>query len=69
MGVYVYIINIIDDYGNSIIDSVTFTVEDTTDPAIISAPSDLTVEFGYTGQSVSWTATDANPNTYTIELQ
>jgi len=27
------------------------------------------VEFGYTGQSLSWTATDANPDTYTIELQ
>jgi len=26
------------------------------------------VEAGYTGQSLSWTATDANPDTYTIEL-
>ena len=27
------------------------------------------MEYGYTGQSLSWTATDANPDTYTIELQ
>ena len=39
------------------------------DPIIISAPSDFTVEAGYAGQSLSWTATDANPDTYTIELQ
>ena len=27
------------------------------------------MEFSYTGQSKFWTATDANPDTYTIELQ
>jgi hypothetical protein len=27
------------------------------------------VEEGYAGQSISWTATDATPDTYTIELQ
>jgi predicted amidohydrolase len=69
VGSYVYTVNFTDDYGNFIIDSVTFTVGDTTNPTIISAPSDLTVEFGYTGQSISWRATDSNPNTYTIELQ
>ena len=69
VGVYVYMVNFTDDYDNSIIDSITFTVGDTTNPSIISAPSDLTVEFGYTGQSLSWTATDPYPNTYTIELQ
>jgi len=67
--VYVYIINFTDDSGNSIINSTTFTVDDTTSPNIISTPSDLTVEFGYTGQNLSWTVTDANPNAYTIELQ
>ena len=44
-------------------------IVDMTNPIIISAPSVLTVEFGYTGQILSWTATDLNPNTYTIELQ
>ena len=38
-------------------------------PIIINALSDFTVEYGYTGQSLSWTATDPNPGTYTIELQ
>jgi len=69
VGVYIYTVNFTDDYGNSIIDNVTFTVGDTTNPTIISAPSDLTVELGYTGQSLSWTATDPNPDTYKIELQ
>ena len=27
------------------------------------------MELGYTGESLSWTATDAHPDTYTIELQ
>ena len=37
-------------------------------PIISNAPSDFTVEVGYTGHNISWTATDANPDTYTIEL-
>ena len=69
VGSYIYIVNFTDDYGNSAIDSAAFTVEDTTDPIITITPSDLTVELGYTGQSFSWTATDSNPDTYTIELQ
>jgi hypothetical protein len=69
VGSYIYTITFTDDYDNFITDSVTFTVDDTTNPTITNAPSDLTVEFGYTGQSISWTATDANPDTYTIELQ
>jgi hypothetical protein len=69
VGVYVYTVNFTDSYGNDRTDSVTFTVDDTTDPNITDAPSDLIVEFGYTDQSISWTATDLNPDTYTIELQ
>ena len=69
VGSYIYTVNFTDDHGNSIIDDVTFTVGDATNPTITSAPTDFTVEFGYTGQSLSWTATDLYPNTYTIELQ
>jgi hypothetical protein len=69
IGVYVYIINFTDDYGNSIIESVDFTVEDTTDPMFTSTPSDFTVDYGYTGINISWTSTDLHPHTYTIELQ
>ena len=45
------------------------TVEDTTDPIIIGSPSDFSVDYGYSGASISWTATDPHPNTCTIELQ
>jgi hypothetical protein len=69
VGAYIYTVTFTDDYDHFITNSVTFTVGDTTNPTITNAPSDLTVEFGYTGQSISWTATDANPDTYTIELQ
>jgi hypothetical protein len=67
IGDYIYIITFTDTSGNSIFESVTFTVGDTNNPIITDAPSDITVETGYTGQSVSWTATDLNPSTYTIE--
>ena len=69
VGNYTYTINFTDDNGNSIIDSVIFNVEDTTNPIIKNAPSDVTVELGYTGQTLLWNATDHHPNTYTIELQ
>jgi hypothetical protein len=68
VGSYVYVVTFLDDYGNSITDSVNFSVEDTTDPIIAVSPNNFTVEYGYTGQSLSWTATDAHPNTYTVVL-
>ena len=68
VGSYVYIVYFTDDYGNFITDSVVVTVEDTTNPVITVSPNNFTVEQGYTGQSISWTATDANPGTYTIQL-
>ena len=43
--------------------------DDMIDPAITIRPNNFTVEYGYIGQSLSWTATDTNPNIYTIELQ
>jgi len=69
VGSYIYTINFTDLGGNFIADSVDFTVEDTTNPVITVSPNNFTEEAGYTGQSISWTATDALPNTYTIELQ
>ncbi len=67
LGSYIYMVNFTDDYGNSIVDNVTLTVENA--PILTSIPNDLTVEFGYTGQSLSWKATDVHPYNYTIELQ
>ncbi len=40
-----------------------------TNPIIINAQSDISVEYGYTGQILSWNVTDPHPNIYTIELQ
>jgi len=68
VGEYFYTINFTDDYGRYITDTVKVTVQDTTNPVITSLPSDLTIESGYTGETISWTATDTNPNTYTIDL-
>ena len=34
---------------------------------VTDSPSDLTVAHGYTGQSITWTGTDANAGTYTIK--
>jgi len=69
IGEYIYTVNFTDDYGNFVTDIVIMTVRETEDPIITNAPSDFTVDYGYTGVSISWTATDANPNTYTLDLQ
>ncbi|MFX1499265.1 MAG: hypothetical protein ACFFBH_17245 [Promethearchaeota archaeon] len=42
---------------------------DIEDPIITLYPDDFTVEIGYTGVNIAWTATDSNPGTYTVELQ
>jgi hypothetical protein len=39
---------------------------DKDDPIITSAQGDFTIESDYSGQSISWTATDTNPDTYRI---
>lgn len=69
VGAYTYIANFTDDYGNSVTDIVIFTVTDTTNPLIVSAPADLNLEPGYSGEALSWSATDAHPDTCEIELQ
>jgi len=47
---------------------LSFASLDAVDPVVTVAPTDLVVAHNYTGQSLSWTATDANPSTYTITL-
>lgn len=69
VGQYTYTVNFTDDNDNSITDSVTLTVDDTTDPILADTPSDFSIEYGYSGVNISWTATDLNQNTYTIDLQ
>jgi len=50
-------------YGSDML--VEIWLEETDDP-VITGPSDATVANNYTGESISWTATDANPDLYTI---
>lgn len=42
---------------------------DLINPVITEKPEDFTVFVDYTSRSISWKATDLNPNLYTIELQ
>ena len=41
-------------------------VADVVDPVITAESNDFSVDNGYTGKTINWTATDANPNTYTV---
>ncbi|MHA1453470.1 MAG: hypothetical protein ACTSRD_11480, partial [Promethearchaeota archaeon] len=41
---------------------------DENSPVFTSTPADRFLEYGYTGESISWTAIDANPDDYTIDL-
>jgi len=69
-GDYLYTINIIDIDGNFVKDTMNFTViPDATEPVFNVSPNNRTLEAGYTGESLSWTVSDATNNTYTIELQ
>ncbi|MFW9821073.1 MAG: LVIVD repeat-containing protein [Candidatus Thorarchaeota archaeon] len=69
VGEYIYTINITDDYGQFITHNVKFTVQDTKDPIIMSETGNLTINYDYMGIYISWTATDPNPDIYTITLQ
>ncbi len=51
-------------YGNDMLLEVW--LEDDVDPVVTVAPIDATVANNYTGESLSWTATDADPGLYTI---
>ncbi len=43
-------------------------IADLDDPLLTHNPGDASLAFVYTGYSISWRATDANPENYTIEL-
>jgi len=68
LGEYFYTINFTDDYEHFNTDTVKLTVYEPDDPVITDSPINLTVGPSYMGVNLSWTATDANPNTYTIKL-
>jgi len=53
-------------YVEGTIEITVVSLDDVTDPIISADTDDFSVENDYTGETVSWTATDANPDTYTI---
>ncbi len=59
-GDYIYVADY--NYGLAVI-----PYPDRVDPIITDIPKNIIVEYNYTGQNISWTATDLNPNRYTIE--
>ncbi|MHA1111501.1 MAG: hypothetical protein ACTSRE_10400, partial [Promethearchaeota archaeon] len=62
-------INLTDNSGNFVNHTVWLVVlPDASAPIFTVPPSHILVGEGYTGQSFTWTATDANPDTYTVEL-
>ncbi|NVM01527.1 MAG: hypothetical protein HWN67_04295 [Candidatus Helarchaeota archaeon] len=65
IGTYTFVCTVNDTTGNSASDTVIVTVNDTAPPTITS-PLDLDIEYGTSGNLISWTATDASPNLYTI---
>jgi hypothetical protein len=52
------------DYGSETLVEIFYA--DSTYPVITVSPSDLVLDHDYTGESLSWTATDANPDEYAI---
>ncbi|MCY3411015.1 MAG: BspA family leucine-rich repeat surface protein [Candidatus Heimdallarchaeota archaeon] len=65
LGIYNYVITIIDANGNTVTDVVKVSVADANNPTL-STPADLSYEEGETGNSISWIANDVNPDTYLI---
>ena len=70
VGTYTFTIDFQDTSLASNTSSVVMTiiVPDTTFPVITSAPSDIVIEAGEIPQNFLWTATDANPGTYTVTI-
>ncbi|MHA2033104.1 MAG: hypothetical protein ACW99Q_27365, partial [Candidatus Kariarchaeaceae archaeon] len=64
-GIYNYTIIVSDLAFNTKGDLVWVTVEDTVSP-LLTNPSDITYEEGNIGNSLSWIATDNNPDSYVI---
>ncbi|MHA2364251.1 MAG: Heimdall-CTERM domain-containing surface protein [Candidatus Hodarchaeales archaeon] len=66
LGVYNYTIIATDTDGLSSSDTVFVTVTDEPVGPIINSPQDISYVEGDTGYSISWIATDDNPNNFTI---
>ena len=65
IGKYYFTLVISDLFGNSAMDTVLVTVVNTVIPYLVDLV-DITYEEGTIGHKISWIATDADPNTYTL---
>ncbi|MFW9918617.1 MAG: hypothetical protein ACFFED_03390 [Candidatus Thorarchaeota archaeon] len=65
IGTYIYTIEVVDDYDNVAIDSVTVTVVDTTNP-ILNHPPDFEVDISTPSIDITWQPTDLLPFNYEI---
>ncbi|MHA2501669.1 MAG: DUF2341 domain-containing protein, partial [Candidatus Kariarchaeaceae archaeon] len=66
LGTYNYTIHVTDFYGNSNVDTVIVTVNDTIIPVITSPAANTTMSEGSSGNSLTWIVTDNNPDTFTV---
>ena len=66
IGDYRYQITIYDSYGNQIIDIVDVKVIEAEYPRFSSLQADFTYEYGSTGNAISWTVVDSDPNTFLL---
>ncbi|XOA42827.1 MAG: NosD domain-containing protein [Candidatus Nealsonbacteria bacterium] len=64
-GTYLVVLMVTDADGDVSVYSIEISVQDVTNP-ILDSPDDVTYEEGTTTNSISWTATDNNPDTYII---
>ncbi|MHA1909107.1 MAG: phospholipase D-like domain-containing protein, partial [Candidatus Thorarchaeota archaeon] len=67
IGEYNFTVVATDLYENTATDEVEVTVYDGTSP-ILNHPDDITVDIETTGNTLSWTATDIHPDTYSITM-
>ena len=66
-GEYNFTIIFMDEYGNSVSNTVLVIIEDTTAPTV-SSPADISYQQGETGNILIWTVTDLNNGTFVAYL-
>ena len=65
-GDYKYEITFYDQYGNKAVHAIDYKIIDTVSPLIFELPTDNSYEFGSTGNTIQWNASDSDPGTYNI---
>ncbi|MDH5646813.1 MAG: BspA family leucine-rich repeat surface protein, partial [Candidatus Heimdallarchaeota archaeon] len=65
VGIYEFIISVLDIDGNEALDVVVITVYESISP-IVDSPLDISYEIGTTGNEITWIAGDDHPNIYNV---